>query len=285
MTAPTDKRASKEVDVKKECGVLADVYKHRTALHFLKNEKEAREAILKTIDPEAADQIKGLVEKDERFTELDYHFVEKIRNCEQRILNRLRADKFQGVADLVEAVKDKNYPNTVAFANLLGTVDLNLRHAIRAGLVENDDSMKDGGRRLTAEALRTQGTAGHAIDEISKTVWKDGKPDDFPASWFDRSSEVISYEFGPIPDAKDFPRVDLGARRPATSCSRFRRSTARSPTRSSSTGRRTGSRAPKSCASSRRSRRTSSSRSSRSAPSRARTARPRRGRSGPSWST
>jgi hypothetical protein len=209
MTPPTDKRASKEVDVKKECGVLADVFKHRTALHFLKNDKEAREAILKTIDPEAADQIKAIVEKDERFTELDYHFVEKIRNCEQRILFRLRADKFQGVADLVEAVKDKNYPNTVAFANLLGTVDLNLRHAIRANLVENDDSMKESGRRLTAEALRTQGTSGHAIDEIAKTVWKDGKPDDFPASWFDRSSEVISYEFGLIPDAKDFPRVDL----------------------------------------------------------------------------
>ena len=96
FTPPTDKRATKEVDVKKECGVLADVYKHRTALHFLKNEKEAREAILKTIDPEAADQIKGLVEKDERFNELDYHFVEKIRNCEQRILNRLRARQVPG---------------------------------------------------------------------------------------------------------------------------------------------------------------------------------------------
>src|SRR4029079_1114752 len=95
VTPPTDKKATKEVDVKKECGVLADVFKHRTALHFLKNDKDAREAILKTIDPESAEQIKGLVEKDERFVELDYHFVEKIRNCEQRILNRLRLDKFQ----------------------------------------------------------------------------------------------------------------------------------------------------------------------------------------------
>src|SRR5688572_24772879 len=51
---PSDKRATKEVDVKKECGVLADVFKHRAALHFLKNDKDAREAILKTIDPESA---------------------------------------------------------------------------------------------------------------------------------------------------------------------------------------------------------------------------------------
>jgi hypothetical protein len=209
VTPPTDKRASKDVEVKKECAVLADVYKHRTALHFLKLEKDAREAILKTIDPEAADQIKALVEKPERFTELDYHFVEKIKNCEQRILNRLRADRFQGVADLVEAVKDKKYPQTVAFANLLGTVDLNLRHATRAGLVDDDEAMKESGRRLTSEALRSQGTAGHGIEEVAKAVWKDGKPDDFPASWFDRSSEVISYEFGPVPEAKDFPRVDL----------------------------------------------------------------------------
>src|SRR5436190_14892382 len=37
VTPPTDKKATKEVDVKKECGVLADVFKHRTALNFLKN--------------------------------------------------------------------------------------------------------------------------------------------------------------------------------------------------------------------------------------------------------
>jgi hypothetical protein len=209
VTPPSDKRASKDVDVKKECAVLADVFKHRTALHYLKNEKDAREAILKTIDPEAAEQIKALVEKDERFTELDYHFVEKVRNCEQRILNRLRLDAFQGVADLVEAVKDRSYPHSVAFANLLGTVELNLRHAVRSHLADDDEAMKESGRRLTAEALRTQGTAGHGIAEVAKAVWKDGKPDDFPASWFDRSSEIISYEFGAVPDAKDFPRVDL----------------------------------------------------------------------------
>jgi hypothetical protein len=206
---PADKRATKEVDVKKECAVLADVFRHRSALHYLKLEKEAREAILKTIDGESADQVKGLVEKDERFTELDYHFVEKVRNCEQRILNRLRLDRFQGIADLVEAVKDKSYPQTVAFANLLGTVELNLRHAIRSGLVEQDDAMKESARQLAAEDVRARGTAGHAMDEIAKATWKETKPDDFPAHWFDRSSEVISYEFGPVPDAAAFPRVDL----------------------------------------------------------------------------
>jgi hypothetical protein len=207
----SDKKASKEVDIKKECGVLADVFKHRAALHYLKNEKDAREAILKTIDSEAAEQIKGLIEKEERFTELDYHYVEKVKNCEQRILHRLRADKFQGIADLVEIVKDKAYPHTVALANLLETVDLNFRHAVRASLVDTDDAMKEAGRRLMSEALRAQGTAGHGIEEVAKAIWKDCKPDDFPASWFDRSSEVISYEFGPIPDAKGFPKVDLAA--------------------------------------------------------------------------
>src|SRR5262245_20639119 len=107
---PTEKRASKEVVIKKECGVLEDVYKHRAALHFLKNDKEAREAILKTIDPESANSVKSFVEREERFTELDYHFCEKIKNCETRILERLRSDKFQGVADLLESVKSKQYP-------------------------------------------------------------------------------------------------------------------------------------------------------------------------------
>ncbi len=207
---PTDKRASKDVDLRKECGVLGDVFRHRTALHFLRNDKEARDAILKTIDPESANSVRSFVEKDERFTELDYHFVEKMRNCEQRILNRLRADRFQGLADFLEAVKEKAYPQSVPFANLVETVELNARWAARSGrLDKDDDTLKDSLKKLASEAVRIEGTSGHSMDEIAKLAWKETKPDDFPASWFDQSSEIVSYEFGVIPEAKDFPQLDL----------------------------------------------------------------------------
>jgi DNA uptake protein ComE-like DNA-binding protein len=209
LTEPSDKRSPKEVVIKKECGVLEDVFKHRSALHYLKNDKDAREAILKTIDPESANAVKSFLERDERFTELDYHYGEKIKNSEARILERLRSDKFQGVADLLEAVKSKQYPASVAFANLMNTVELNFRYGVRNKLVNDDEMVKDLGPKLTAEALRIEGTAGHSIEEIAKAYWKETKPDDFPASWFDPSSEIVSYEFGEIPIARDFPRVDL----------------------------------------------------------------------------
>jgi hypothetical protein len=209
--AQNDKRASKEVNLKKECGVLEDVFRHRAALNYLKNEKEAREAIFKTIDPESANAIKSFVEREEGFTELDYHFAEKTRNCEIRILNRLRADKFQGVADLLEAVKGKNYPMSAAYANLMNTVELNFRYAVRNKLVQDDEMVKETSPKLAAEAARIEGTAGHSLDEIARLIYKDTKPEDFPASWFDRSSEIVSYEFGEIPDIKDFPFLDVSS--------------------------------------------------------------------------
>ena len=208
--APSQKRASQKVDVKKECDVLEDVFRHRAAFHFLKNNKTAREAILKTIDTQSAGKVRLLVENEERFRELDYHFVEKINNCEQRILGRLRADKFQGVADLLEAVKARQYPTSPAFAELLSTVELNLRFAVRKGFVHDEDTLKELAPKLSAEVARVEGTAGHPMDEIATTIWKDTKPEDFPASWFDPSSEVISYEFGAVPEATGFPKVDLG---------------------------------------------------------------------------
>ena len=113
------------------------------------------------------------------------------------------------MADLLEAVKSKQYPASVAFANLMNTVELNFRYGVRNKLVNDDEMVKDLGPKLTAEALRIEGTAGHSIEEIAKAYWKETKPDDFPASWFDPSSEIVSYEFGEIPIARDFPRVDL----------------------------------------------------------------------------
>ncbi|MBI3845525.1 MAG: helix-hairpin-helix domain-containing protein [Planctomycetes bacterium] len=204
-----EKKAPKEIVIKAECGVLEDVFRHRAALHYLKNENEAREAILKGIDPESAGQVKQLIEKDEAFTDLDYHFLEKIKNCEQRILNRLRVDKFNGVEDLLEAVKGKNYPTSVAYANLLNTVEMNFRYAQRKGLVTDAEFVKSVGPRLTAEQVRIQGTAGHSTAEVAKETWKDGKPDDFPVYWFDPSSGTISYPFGEVPDAPGFPKIDL----------------------------------------------------------------------------
>lgn len=208
---PEDLKPTKAVDIRKECKALEEVFRRRLALHHLKNAQDVREAVLKTIDPDSAASIKGLVDRDERFAELDYHFLEKIRNCEQRILNRLREDRFHGVADLLEAVAKKEHPVGAAFANLLSTVELNQRWAARKGLAATDDSAKEDARKLVAEAARIQGIAGHSPAELAKAAWKDTKPEDFPAHWLDRSTEVVSFEFGPVPEAKDFPRLDLAA--------------------------------------------------------------------------
>lgn len=207
--AASDKRATKDVNIKKECGTLEEVFRHRAALQFLKNDKDARDAILKTIDPDSANAIRSFIDREEGFTELDYHFTEKIKNSEARILERLRSDKFQGVADLLEVVKGKQYPVSAAYANLMNTVELNFRWAVRNKLVNDEELVKEFGPKLTAESARIEGTAGHTIEEIAKLIYKDTKPDDFPASWLDPTSEIVSFEFGEVPVAKDFPKVDL----------------------------------------------------------------------------
>src|SRR5262249_49040799 len=140
---------------------------------------------------------------------LDYHYLEKMRNCEQRILNRLRLDKFNGIEDLLEILKDKKFPNTAAYANLLNTVEMNFRFALRKGLISDAEFAKDVASRLTNEVVRINGTAGHTIAELAKEAWKDTKPDGFPIYWFDQSSGSISYTFDPVPSVSDFPKVDL----------------------------------------------------------------------------
>src|SRR5262245_11542147 len=110
-----EKEASKEVRIKQECGTLEEDFRRRAALYYLKGEKDPREAILKDIDPESASQVRRLIETDRSFKELDYHYLEKIKNCEQRILNRLRLDRFNGVEDLLEVVKEKQFPNSAAY--------------------------------------------------------------------------------------------------------------------------------------------------------------------------
>ena len=198
-----------KVDLRGELATLEQVWKRRTALHWLKGNKELLEALGKVIDPVSAQAIGALVGSPPRFDELDYHYVEKQDNCEERLLASLRVDQFRGVADLLEVVATKNYPASVAYADLMAQVELNWRFAAKRALLDDSEETRALGRRLAGEAERIRGTAGHAFAEIAKDLWKDGKPDDFPAAWFDASCEVISFQFGPIPDDGGFPRVDL----------------------------------------------------------------------------
>ncbi len=202
-------KASGEVAVKKELKVLEEVFKRRAALQYLKGDKGARDQIVADLDPESAAAIKSLTDDDTVFTNLDYHFIEKMKNCEDRVLYRMRKDQFQGIEDLLESVKDKQYPTSAAFANVMNLVEMNFRYALRKGLISDAEFAKDIAARLTSETVRINGTAGHAIDEIAKAFWKDSKPDQFPAYWFDPSSGPISYEFGKVPEAPAYPTVDL----------------------------------------------------------------------------
>ena len=85
-----------EVELKPELATLEQVFKRRAALHWLKASKETVDALAKVIDPASAAGIQALLANQVRYDELDYHFVEKARNCEQRILNQLRGEKFRG---------------------------------------------------------------------------------------------------------------------------------------------------------------------------------------------
>jgi hypothetical protein len=209
-----DGKKDEAVELKKELSTLEQVWKRRTALHWLKSSKETVEALSKVLDPTSASSIASLVKDDVRYDELQYHFVEKIRNCEQRVLAKLRNEKFRGVADLLEALASKQYPASVAYADLMGTIELNWRWAARRKLLDDgsdgaSEETRELARRLAGETERIRGTAGHGLDEVAKDLWKETKPEDFPASWFDPSCEIISFEFGPVPETKEFPRVDL----------------------------------------------------------------------------
>ena len=193
------------VKIKGELQLLGKVFRRRLLLHYLKEEKEQREAVLKQLASESAAAIKRLLEKDSSFKRLDYHFLEKIGNCERRLLAQLRHDKFQGVEDLLEFIADQKYPNTAAYARLMGTVEMNFHYARRKELVSLDDFAKDVSARLTAATLRVQGTAGHAVPEVARDVWKDKKPDAIPAWWFDPASGPIVYEFASVPRSPEYP--------------------------------------------------------------------------------
>lgn len=203
---PNDKE---QVEIKKELQLLDKVFRRRLLLHYLKEEKEKREAVLKALAPDSAASIKRLLEKESAFNQLDYHFLEKMENCEKRLLSQLRRDKFQGVEDLLEFVRDKKHPDTAAYASLMGTVKMNFRYARRKKLITDEDFAKDLASRLIESALRIQGTAGHAVVELARVIWQDKKPEELPAWWFDPASGPISFEFAPVPPSPEYPKVDL----------------------------------------------------------------------------
>ncbi len=202
-------KTSKEVKIKTELATLEEVFKRRLALLYLKNEKPARDAALKDLDPASTAQINQLLDDTSTYTNLEYHYVEKIKNCEARLLHRLRADSFQGIEDVLEVVKDKKFPASAAYSNLLNTLEMNYRFAMRKGLISDAEFAKDLAKRLADETTRIDGTAGHEALDLAKQTWKDVPPDQFPAYWFDPSSGPISYEFGEVPPSPPYPVVDL----------------------------------------------------------------------------
>jgi len=207
---PNDKEEDKDpVKIKDELQLLGKVFQKRLLLHYLKDEKGQRDAVLKGLVSESAGAVKRLLEKDAEFKRLDYHFAEKVKNCERRLLAQLRKDKFQGVEDLLEFITDRKFPDTAGYAPLMGIVDMNFRYARRKELIGKDDFAKDLPDRLTTATLAVQGTAGHSISELAKTVWKDKKASDLPAWWFDPASGPIVYEFAAVPVSPEYPMVDL----------------------------------------------------------------------------
>jgi hypothetical protein len=129
--AKPDAKADGKVDLRAEVAALEQVWKRRCAFQWLKQSKETLDALAKVIDPTSAGSITGLVNDKVRADELEYHYVEKTKNCEQRILAQLRNDHFRGVADLLEALAKEKYPLSAGSANLITTVELNWRFAQR----------------------------------------------------------------------------------------------------------------------------------------------------------
>ncbi|MEN6428379.1 MAG: clostripain-related cysteine peptidase [Phycisphaerales bacterium] len=207
---PNEKAKDKDqVKIKDELQLLGKVFQKRLLLHYLKDDEGQRQAALKGLASQSAGAVKRLFEDDAEFKRLDYHLAEKVKNCERRLLAQLRRDKFQGVEDLLEFVTDRKFPETAAYAPLMGTVDVNFRWARRKELIGKDDFAKDLPDRLTAATLAVQGTAGHSIAELAKAVWKDKKPGELPAWWFDPASGPIVYEFAAVPASPEYPMVDL----------------------------------------------------------------------------
>lgn len=219
MTAPAAEDASTDKDkpsvtIKKELKHLEQVSKRRMLLHYLKTNKTQRDAALKDLAPDSASQIKRLLERDKAFKQLDYHLQEKMANCEARLLNQLRKDRFQGVEDVLEFLRDKKHPHTAVFANLIGVIDMNYQYARRKKLVGTEDFAENLTSRLTQARLRVQGTAGHSTEELAEALFKDQAPDKLSVWWFDSASGTITFEFDPVPEVNDFPLVDLNTATP-----------------------------------------------------------------------
>jgi hypothetical protein len=207
---PNEKGKDKDqVKIKAELQLLDKVYQKRLLLRYLKDDEGVRKSVVDALTPRSGDAVRRIIEDDADFKRLDYHLAEKIENCQRRLLAQLRKDKFQGIEDLLEFVTDRKFPENAAYAPLMSTVDMNFRYALRKGLIGKDDFAKDLGERFTAAALVIQGTSGHSLSELAKTVWKDKKPTEIPAWWFDPASGPIVYEFTAVPSSPEYPMVNL----------------------------------------------------------------------------
>ncbi len=197
------------VDLKAELSVLGDVFRRRMALLQLKKlqDDDKLASMFPELPENVVDQIKSVVTDKETYKLLTYHYVERARNAEVRILQKLRKDKFEGVQDLLEKVEQKTYPSSVAYARLMNVLELNFIYSRRKGLIEDEDFIKEVSAKLSAETTRIQGTAGHSDEEVAKAMY--GEPGSVPVSWFHQNRKEQTFPFGAVPEVADFPLVDL----------------------------------------------------------------------------
>lgn len=203
-----DAKKKVKVDLKSELNVLGNVFKRRMALIKLK--KVQGEDKLKEFFPDVpADVVNRIrsVTRDETYKLLTYHYVERAKNAETRILQKLRADKFEGIQDLLEFVEKKKYPSSVAYANLMNMLEINFIYARRKGMIEDDEFIKEVGPKLSAETTRIQGTSGHSDEEVSEAMFE--KPGSVPVTWFYQDRKAQTFPFGDVPQVDEFPLVDL----------------------------------------------------------------------------
>ena len=199
-----------DVDLMSELSILGEAFQRRMALIQLK--KHAEEAGLRPMFPEipssVVDDIGSLVGNEDMCKLLMYHYVERAKNAEVRILQKLRQDKFEGIQDLLEYVQEEKYPSSVAYANLMNVLDLNFIYARRKGIVDDEDFVKEVGAKLNSETTRIQGTAGHTDEEVAQSMYE--HPGSVPVSWFyGNDTKKQTFRFGAIPEVADFPLIDL----------------------------------------------------------------------------
>lgn len=197
------------IDLKAELGVLGSVYKRRMALLWLKHlqDEDKLDSMFPKTPDDVVSKIRSVVASESNYKQLAYHYVERARNAEVRILQKLRQDKFEGVQDLLESMEQKSFPASVAYANLMNVLELNFIYSRRKGIVDDEEFIKEVSEKLSSETTRIQGTAGHSDKEVAKAMYED--PGSIPVRWFHQDRKDQTFPFGAIPVVADFPLIDL----------------------------------------------------------------------------